>query len=126
MVDLPGSASDSGVCAARRRICDLGYLRQLYRKADGSVGYRCPGEPVEAYVRKGGNEADTAGRKCLCNGLAATVGLGQRRGGAPEPALVTAGDELAHLSRLIAPDEEHYTAADVIRYLRGLVGAAVA
>ena len=126
VVDLPGSASDSGVCAARRRICDLGYLRQLYRKADGSVGYRCPGEPVEAYVRKGGNEADTAGRKCLCNGLAATVGLGQRRGGAPEPALVTAGDELAHLSRLIAPDEEHYTAADVIRYLRGLVGAAVA
>ena len=123
VVELPGSASESGVCAARERICDIGYLRQPYRRADGSVGYRCPGEPVGAYVRKGGDAADTVGKKCLCNGLSATVGLGQWRAGVAEPALVTAGNELEHIARLIVPDEEHYTAGDVVRYLRGMVGS---
>jgi len=51
------------VCGEGRvRICDLGYLRHLYRKADGTVGYRCPSEPVADYLRKGGQEADTSGR----------------------------------------------------------------
>ena len=122
VVELPGSASEAGVCAARRRICDIGYLRQPYRRDDGSVGYRCPGEPVDAYVRKGGDPADTVRRKCLCNGLLATVGLGQWREGVAEPALVTAGNELADLTRLIVPEEEQYTAGDVIRYLRGVAG----
>jgi NAD(P)H-dependent flavin oxidoreductase YrpB (nitropropane dioxygenase family) len=30
---------------------------------DYSTGYRCAAEPVEDYVRKGGNEADTVGRR---------------------------------------------------------------
>ncbi len=118
VVELAGTVAKAAVYAARERICDLGYLRELYRKSDGQVGYRCPGEPVEDYVRKGGNAADTAGRKCLCNGLAATVGLGQTRDGAAEPALVTAGNELSELARLVRPGEEEFTAADVVRYLR--------
>ena len=42
--------------ATRRgeRLCDLGYLRAPYERADGSVGYRCASEPVHVYVRKGG------------------------------------------------------------------------
>ena len=84
IADMPGTLSESACYAARERICDLGYLRQLYCKADGSIGYRCPAEPVDDYVRKGGNAADTTGRKCLCNALAATVGLGQLRHGVPE------------------------------------------
>ena len=116
---VPGSLSDAEIYASRGRICDLGYLRQAYRKVDGSVGYRCGSEPVDDYVRKGGNAADTVGRKCLCNGLAATAGLGQSRSGVPEPALVTAGDEVAALARVIPAGADHYAAADVIRYLRG-------
>ncbi len=51
---LEGTLSDPAIFAARERICDIGVLRRPYRKADGIVGYRCPGEPVEDYLRKGG------------------------------------------------------------------------
>jgi len=107
------------VYQSRPRICDLGGLREPYRRADGSVGYRCPGEPVGDFVRKGGLAADTVDRKCLCNGLTATAGFAQTRAGVPEPALVTAGNELADLARLSDPGEDYYTASDVVDYLRG-------
>lgn len=116
---LPGTVADPAVYAARERVCDLGYLRQPYRQADGSIGYRCAAEPVEAYLRKGGELADTVGRACLCNGLMATVELGQLRHGTAEPAIVTAGNEVTDLARLVRDGEERYSAADVIRYLRG-------
>ena len=119
VLKVPGTLSEPEIYAARQRLCDLGGLREVYRKDDGSVGYRCASEPVDAYVRKGGKIEDTVGRKCLCNGLAATVGLGQRRAGAPEQPLVTAGDEIAELSRLVPAGTESYRAEDVIRYLRG-------
>jgi nitronate monooxygenase len=70
-------------------------------------------------VRKGGIEADAIGRKCLCNGLAATVGLGQLRHGEREPAIVTAGNELSDLARLIPAGADSYTAQQVIDYLHG-------
>jgi len=119
VAELSGTLSEAATYAAREKICDLGYLRQAYRKPDGSVGYRCGGEPLDAYLRKGGNLADTVGRKCLCNGLMATVDLGQMRATGPEPAIVTAGNEVADLARLVDDGEEHYRAEDVIRYLRG-------
>jgi nitronate monooxygenase len=115
---LPGTLSEPAAYAARERICDLGYLRRPYRRADGSIGYRCAAEPVADYRRKGGADADTAGRKCLCNGLAATAGFGQSRRGVRELPLVTAGDEVADLARLVPPDRETYCAADVVGYLR--------
>lgn len=119
VVQLPGTLSEPNVYAARGRICDLGYLRQPYRKADDTIGYRCSAEPVEDYVRKGGTAADTTGRKCLCNGLAATVGHGQSRASGEEPPIMTAGREISDLSRLVPPGADDYTASDVIRYLRG-------
>jgi NAD(P)H-dependent flavin oxidoreductase YrpB (nitropropane dioxygenase family) len=76
---LPKTLSEAGVYEERSRICDLGYLRTPYESRPGQVGYRCPSEPVDDYVRKGGAAADTVGRKCLCNALTATVGLGQIR-----------------------------------------------
>ncbi|MCZ7528716.1 MAG: nitronate monooxygenase [Acidimicrobiia bacterium] len=116
VVDVEGTAGVPDVAAARRRVCDLGYLRVAYRKADGSVGYRCPAEPVDAYVRKGGRVEDTVGRLCLCNGLLAAVGLGQvRAGGRAEPPLVTAGEDLARIARDV-PDAPP-SAADVLRGL---------
>lgn len=118
VVGMPGTLSEADVYAARERICDLGGLRQPYRKADGTLGYRCAAEPVADFVRKGGEAADTPGRKCLCNALAATVGLGQTRAGVEEAPLVTAGNEVADLARMVPAGMERYSAADVIRYLR--------
>ncbi len=119
VVGIPGTVSEPGVYSARERICDIGYLRQPYRTGDGSIGYRCPGEPLDVYTRKGGLAEETVGRKCLCNALAATVGLGQPRDSGTEPALVTAGDELRDIARFVQPDKDGYTAADVMCYLRG-------
>lgn len=121
VVPLPGSMADDARNAERTRVCDVGYLRTTYRRADGSLGYRCPGEPVADYVAKGGRLADTIGRKCLCNGLLATIGLGQvQRDGRPEPPLVTAGNDLSQITRFLADGETSYTAEHVVRtMLRG-------
>lgn len=116
---MPGTVSEPGCFADRPRICDLGGLRIPYRKDDGAVGYRCPAEPVADFVRKGGTAEECVGRKCLCNGLAATVGLGQCRDGSAEPAIVTAGNEFAEVARLVAVGADSYAAADVVAYLRG-------
>jgi nitronate monooxygenase len=117
VVEVAGSLSDPAVYATRERICDLGYLRQPYQKPDGTLGYRCPGEPEADFVRKGGNLADTIGRRCLCNGLTATVGHGQTLAdGRTEPPLVTAGDTAREL-RELAGGRHSYTAADVLAFL---------
>lgn len=120
VVSLSESASDEGVYGARRRVCDLGYLREMYQTEEGSVGYRCPAEPVEDYVGKGGEAADTVGRKCLCNALLANVGAGQvRRGSSIEPPLLTSGDDFSSVASMIRPERPSYTAADVLAYLLG-------
>jgi len=122
MARLPGTLSEPEIYAARDRICDLGYLRHPYRKADGTVGYRCPAEPPENFLRKGGKVDETAGRKCICNGLPATVGLGQYRPeGGLELPVVTGGDDLADVAAYLAPGKESYTAAEVVaRLLEGV------
>jgi nitronate monooxygenase len=118
VVQLDSTLSHAGPYAARTRICDLGYLRHLYRKPDGTPGYRCPAEPVDNFVKKGGTAADAQGRKCLCNGLVANVGLPQLRAGlSPELALMTAGDDVATIAQFLPKDCDSYTAADVVRRL---------
>jgi NAD(P)H-dependent flavin oxidoreductase YrpB (nitropropane dioxygenase family) len=117
---LPGTLSDPDVYTARTRICDLGYLRAPYERAPGELGYRCPSEPVEDFVRKGGAAAETVGRKCLCNGLTATVGLGQSRpGGYHEPPLATLGADLDAAGRLLARYPGGWSAAQAVDYLVG-------
>jgi NAD(P)H-dependent flavin oxidoreductase YrpB (nitropropane dioxygenase family) len=120
-VQLPTSVSDEKVYANRARLCDLGYLRVPYRRDDGGVGYRCPAEPVAVYVRKGGSEDDAVDRRCLCNGLMATIGLGQRHDDGVEPPLLTLGQQLEFLPELVARSGMDFTAADVVAYL--LAGA---
>jgi nitronate monooxygenase len=117
VAQLEGTLSEPDVYEARDRRCDLGYLRELYRRADGRLGYRCPAEPEGDYVRKGGRLEDTAGRKCVCNGLVATIGLGQWRGSRPEPALVTAGDDARGLGRFMHGGRSSFSASDVIASL---------
>jgi nitronate monooxygenase len=101
-----------------RRSCDLGVLRQAYLKKDQTIGYRCPSEPINDYLRKEGNPQDLTGRRCVCNGLMATIGLGQSLGEAKtEPALVTAGDSLNDLIPFLKEHSLCYRAADVIQML---------
>jgi NAD(P)H-dependent flavin oxidoreductase YrpB (nitropropane dioxygenase family) len=79
VAQLEGTLADEDVYAARQRVCDLGVLRSAYRKPDGTIGYRCPSEPVAVYERHGGRPANTVGRRCLCNALLATAGFAQQR-----------------------------------------------
>jgi nitronate monooxygenase len=118
---MAGTASEQDVFAGRERICDLGYLRQSYRRDDGTLGYRCPGEPLEDYLRKGGTEAETHGRKCVCNGLVAAVEYAQvRHDGEAEPALLTAGDDAAQLHHFLRAGHTTYSADDVLDRLLGV------
>jgi NAD(P)H-dependent flavin oxidoreductase YrpB (nitropropane dioxygenase family) len=115
---VEGTLSDEDVYARRPRVCDLGYLREAYLKPDGTVGHRCAGEPIESYVAKGGLEEDTVDRACLCNSLVSAAGFGQiRRRTYREPAIVTSGDAINDIARMVA-DRDGYSAADVIDYLR--------
>ena len=102
--------------ADRMRICDIGYLRTPARMADGKLVYRCPAEPVDTYVAKGGAAEEAVGRRCLCNGLMADVGHAQTRATGEEPPLVTSGDDLLHIPRFLG-DRRSYSARDVIDYL---------
>jgi nitronate monooxygenase len=118
VVRMEGTVSQLPVYQQRERVCDLGYLRQAYKREDGRIDYRCAAEPVETYVKKGGERENTAGRKCLCNALFATIGLGQvREGGVEEKPLITSGDELKNIRRFIGSDRAGYSAGEVIDWL---------
>ena len=123
VVQLEGTLSEEQVYTDRPRLCDLGVLRSAYRKPDGTIGYRCPSEPVEMYVqRRGGRIQNTEGRRCLCNALLATAGFPQLRpGGYTEPPIVTAGTDFTGPRHLLARTRhgETYTARDAIDYLLG-------
>ena len=120
VAELEGTLSDARLYEQRRRICDLGFLREAYRKPDGSLGYRCAAEPERAFVAKGGRAEDTAGRKCLCNALVANIGMPQELSdGSPELPLVTIGDDLVNVGRFTSGGNPDYTAADVIRHMLG-------
>ena len=118
IAEVAGSLSEPELQAARERICDLGYLRTPVERPDGTLAYRCSAEPVHMYVRKGGLEADTVGRKCLCNALFANIGLGQtRHDGRVELPAVTLGQDLDGSSALLRLHPEGWTAADAVDWL---------
>lgn len=120
VADLDGSLSEEGVYEARKRVCDLGFLREAYTTPTGTIAYRCSAEPVNCFTAKSGDPAETAGRKCLCNALLANIGHAQvRPKGYIEPPLVTLGDDLNLVTQFLAPGETSYAAADVVRRLLG-------
>ncbi len=122
---LDGTNSEIEVYEARQRVCDLGYLRAAYKRDDGAIGFRCPSEPVDTFVKKGGDIAETVGRKCLCNGLMSNIGLGQiQKTGQHEKPLITAGDDLKNVGRILRPGQTAYHAIDVLDYLRTLPDGA--
>jgi NAD(P)H-dependent flavin oxidoreductase YrpB (nitropropane dioxygenase family) len=117
---LPDTLSDDEVYDRRPRLCDMSYLRTPYLKGNGAIGYRCPAEPVDAHVRKGGSREDTVGRRCLCNALVANIGRPQHRpDGYVEPPLLTLGQDLGFLPELVRKVGADYSAADAVDYLLG-------
>jgi nitronate monooxygenase len=122
---LEGTTSEPAVYQARKRICDVGVLRESYRTPDGKIAQRCPSEPENIYVAKGGIFEDTVGRKCLCNCLLADIGMQQlQKDGSEEPGLVTTGDDLACVLQFLREGEENYSAADAVHKLLSLLPAS--
>ena len=121
VAQLEGTTSAFNIYQERKRVCDLGYLREAYANPEGKIGYRCSAEPVANYVAKGGKVEDTVGRKCLCNALMANIGHEQtRKDMTVEPALVTVGDDLNTVAQYLAPGRDSYSAVDVVESLLSL------
>lgn len=99
VIPLPGSAVDPEVDAARRRICNKGYLMHGETRTlpDGrtELAYVCPSMPARQYEKLGGDPADTEGRICLCNTLMSAAGFDADR----EPPLITLGASGTHITR---------------------------
>jgi hypothetical protein len=113
---VKGTLSEDDVYKSRIRKCDIGGLVSLYERDDGSIGYRCPAEPIDDYKRKGGNPEDCALRGCLCGGLFTNCGLGDPL----EPGIVTLGDDLSFLKKLMKHEDDSYSVEDAINYLRAI------
>jgi nitronate monooxygenase len=124
VAQIEGTSSALNVYQERKRVCDLGYLREPYAAPNDKIGYRCAAEPIANYLAKGGKIEDTVGRKCLCNALMANIGHAQtRKDDVTEPALVTVGDDLNSIGQFLAPGRQSYTAADVVKSLLKLLPA---
>lgn len=120
IAEVEGTLSDPEVYQNRQRICDRGYLREAYAKEDGTVGFRCSAEPVDIFVKKGGDIQETEGRVCLCNGLLATAGFAQtRKDGEIENLIVTLGVDMRTVRALQEENGGPYSAKDVVERLLG-------
>ena len=118
VVQLEGSLSEPCVYESRDRLCNIGHLAEAYQMGEiegGGIGFRCPAEPVSAFVRKGGNAAETEGRVCLCNGLGAAAGHGHQTRSGVEPIIVTLGKDLGFYNRLGVHPDGSYSAEEVVR-----------
>jgi nitronate monooxygenase len=128
VVQLNDTVADDTVFSARRRVCDVGLLQQrglTKPAADGTrrLFHRCQAGPVADFVAKRGLERNTEGRRCLCNGLLAGVGLAQvvKQNGelTEEPAIVTLGNHLEGVRRLSRQGQTTYWARDVVTDILG-------
>lgn len=117
---LPDTLSELAAYAKRNRLCDLGYLREAYKRLDGGIGYRCAAENALDYLRKKGEHLALEGRKCLCNALLSAANLAQtlrENHASRELPLITVGNDLANLLRFTDADASPYTARDVLLLL---------
>ena len=113
VVQLPGTQSDPGVYAARKRVCDLSALVVAYEKPNNKTRFRCPAENFSDYLDNGGKPENTVGARCLCNGLFSAAGLGSPG----ELPIFTMGDDVSFLRHLMVDENSSYTVADAIAYL---------
>jgi len=120
VVEIMESITEKVNYSMRKRLCDMGVLRQAFKDLTGNVSYRCPAAPIEMFKNLGGKIEDTFNRVCLCNGLAATVGYAQvRPDGYIEKPIVTAGTFIEDIRNFLRDGSSSYSAADVIKQLLG-------
>jgi NAD(P)H-dependent flavin oxidoreductase YrpB (nitropropane dioxygenase family) len=128
VVQLEGTLSDTGVYASRTRVCDIGLLQQrgISKSAEDNTRrlfQRCSAAPIEDFIKKRGLPANANDKRCLCNGLLATVGLGQtvKTNGEllEEPAIVTLGNHLDGIRRLSRQGQTTYWVRDVLTDILG-------
>ena len=119
---LEGHTSTTEGFAARPKLCDLGYLREPAISETGRTIYRCPSEPDDQFIKKGGAVEDIDGRKCLCNGLMANIGLPQaRKDGYVEAPIVTLGSDIEGAKVLLKSHPDGYGADEAVNWLLSLV-----
>jgi NAD(P)H-dependent flavin oxidoreductase YrpB (nitropropane dioxygenase family) len=115
---LEGHTSTKEGFAARPKLCDLGYLREAAISESGRTIYRCPSEPDDQFLKKGGAVEEIDGRKCLCNGLMANIGLPQvRKDGYVEAPIVTLGSDIEGAKVLLKSHPDGYGADDAVKWL---------
>lgn len=128
VAQLEGTLSEDEVYETRRRTCDIGLLQQRgFSKpnVDGTrtLFQRCAAAPIDNYVENRGIERNTDERRCLCNGLLASVGLGQVKTvngeWIEEPAIITLGNRLDHVRRLSRQGQTTYHVQDVVTDILG-------
>lgn len=108
----PGTISCQEIYKSRKRVCNLGYLVELYEK-DNVLGTRCPAENIENYVRKGGDINKTINKACLCNALFAKIGLSSPN----EMPIITTGYDFSVVKLLVKKHGLNYTAKNVVDYI---------
>ena len=120
VVQLENTMAMPEIYEARPRLCDLGLLREAYKKEDGKLGYRCAAEPKEQYLKKGGKAEDLEGRGCLCNNLCASAGFPQhRKDGYVEQPLVSSGKGLQSILKFFKSGKRSYSSKDVLDFVLG-------
>ena len=114
--------SNDNLYKERTRICDLGYLRTMFQREKGGIGYRCPAEPLDNYEFKNGQVDQAQGSKCLCNALMADIGLGQvRPDGRTEISLLTFGSDLDGPRALRALHPDGWNAVQALNFLKSAI-----
>lgn len=114
IAQLEHTLANRDVYNARRRVCGHGFLVHPYLKQDGEIGFRCPGGPVDVYVRKGGKIEDTKDKQCLCTGLIAATKFGEG------PAILTLGKDVMErndtnfIYKIKRRPDGSYSAGDVV------------
>ncbi len=112
VAQVPWTLSDDTLYTTRTRMCNEWVLRVAFERQDGTIGYRCPGEPTAVYKIKWGDSDDTHGVKCLCNGLMGTAGLKD------EIPIVTLGDTVREfVMALLSEPDDSYSACQAIDYI---------
>ena len=124
---LNETLTDNDTYENRPRVCDIGLLQQLgLSKPDAKnvrkLFQRCPAAPVNGFLEHRGIERNTEGKRCLCNGLLATVGLAQvtkdKNGNdMEEPSIVTIGENLAGIRELSRHGLCSYSCREVVDYI---------
>ena len=122
----PARSRTPAVYDARPRLCDLGYLRTPYRAQERRVGYRCPAEPVDVYVRKGGDPRGHRGTRSACatRSSPTSASARHRTDGYVEKPLLTLGEELGGARHLLRRHPSGWTAGDALDWLLGPVPTA--